>query len=46
VDHLAATGMPLHQAYQWTLGLLLCLQLTSFAWFVTGGRRETGVTGR
>jgi len=46
VDHLAATGMPLHQAYQWTLGLLLCLQLTSFAWFVTGGRRKTGVTGR
>ena len=41
VDRLAATGMSLHDAYQWSLGLLLCLQLASFVWFVAGGRRRT-----
>jgi predicted MFS family arabinose efflux permease len=38
VDRLFEAGMTSKDAYQWSYGLLLALQLLSYAWFVLSGR--------
>jgi MFS family permease len=40
VDRLTGAGLAPREAYQWTLGLLLALQIASFVWFVAGVRRN------
>jgi MFS family permease len=39
VDRLLAAGLATSEAYQWSYGVLLALQVLSYAWFVIGGRR-------
>jgi hypothetical protein len=38
VDRLLGAGLVAKEAYQWSYGVLLALQVVSYAWFVIGGR--------
>jgi MFS family permease len=38
VDSLQTSGVTIREAYQWTYGVLLVLQVAAYAWFLAGGR--------
>lgn len=40
VDTLQAGGTTLREAYQWTFGVLLFLQMAAYGWFIAGGRQS------
>ncbi len=41
LDALRTNGVPARDAYRWTYGVLLVLQVLAYSWFLAGGRIRT-----